>query len=163
MVDVQNVIYNRVSLLVGNLTWLAPVENNSPITQYTVYVCALNLSTDCSSTQNISTTSPAALVGVDPLEEYNITIIATNEVGDSDVSVAKTVSGAQEGTHVHVYTLVQHVHVCAVLLCLFVCLTLIASFFLPSHLSLKHVHVHVYIYIYIYMYIHIYTCLHDST
>ena len=28
---------------------------------------------------------------------------------------------------------------CAVLLCLVVCLTLLASFFLPSHLSLKHV------------------------
>ena len=28
----------------------------------------------------------------------------------------------------------------AVLLCLVVCLTLLASFFLPSHLSLKHVH-----------------------
>ena len=27
---------------------------------------------------------------------------------------------------------------CAVLLCLVVCLTLLASFFLPSHLSLKH-------------------------
>ena len=31
---------------------------------------------------------------------------------------------------------------CAVLLCLVVCLTLLASFFLPSLLSLKHVHVH---------------------
>ena len=31
---------------------------------------------------------------------------------------------------------------CAVLLCLIVCLTLFASFFLPSHLSLKHVHTH---------------------
>ena len=30
-------------------------------------------------------------------------------------------------------------HYCAVLLCLVVCLTLFASFFLPSHLSLKHV------------------------
>ena len=30
---------------------------------------------------------------------------------------------------------------CAVLLCLVVCLTLLASLFLPSHLSLKHVHV----------------------
>ena len=29
---------------------------------------------------------------------------------------------------------------CAVLLCLAVCLTLLASFFLPSHLSLKHAH-----------------------
>ena len=29
---------------------------------------------------------------------------------------------------------------CAVLLCLVVCLTLLASFFLPSHLSLKHVY-----------------------
>ena len=31
---------------------------------------------------------------------------------------------------------------CAVLLCLVVCLTLLASSFLPSHLSLKHVHVY---------------------
>ena len=31
----------------------------------------------------------------------------------------------------------------AVLLCLVVCLTLLASFFLPSHLSLKHVHVYI--------------------
>ena len=28
---------------------------------------------------------------------------------------------------------------CAVLLCLVVCLTLLASFFLPSHLSLEHI------------------------
>ena len=33
---------------------------------------------------------------------------------------------------------------CAVFLCLVVCLTLLASFFLPSHLSLKHAHVHAY-------------------
>ena len=38
----------------------------------------------------------------------------------------------------------QRIHVhdclgCAVLPCLVVCLTLLASFFLPSHLSLKHV------------------------
>ena len=34
----------------------------------------------------------------------------------------------------------MYIHVgCAVLLCLGVCLTLLASFFLPSHLSLKHV------------------------
>ena len=31
---------------------------------------------------------------------------------------------------------------CTLLLCVVVCLTLLASFFLPSHLSLKHVHVH---------------------
>ena len=30
---------------------------------------------------------------------------------------------------------------CAVLLCLVVCLTLLASFFLPSHFSLKHVYI----------------------
>ena len=30
---------------------------------------------------------------------------------------------------------------CAVLLCLVVCLTLLASFFLPSHLSLKRVNI----------------------
>ena len=30
---------------------------------------------------------------------------------------------------------------CAVLLCLVVCLTLLASFFLPSRLSLKHVYI----------------------
>ena len=30
---------------------------------------------------------------------------------------------------------------------LFVCLTLLASFFLPSHLSLKHVHVYVHLYV----------------
>ena len=35
----------------------------------------------------------------------------------------------------------------AVLLCLVVCLTLLASFFLPSHLSLKHVHVCMHAYI----------------
>ena len=34
---------------------------------------------------------------------------------------------------------------CAVLLCLVVCLTLLASFFLPSHLSLKHVHINAHI------------------
>ena len=33
------------------------------------------------------------------------------------------------------------------LLCLIVCLTLLASFFLPSHLSLKHVHVYMYIHV----------------
>ena len=34
----------------------------------------------------------------------------------------------------------KDVHVCAVLLCLVVCLTLLASFSLPSHLSLKYVY-----------------------
>ena len=37
---------------------------------------------------------------------------------------------------------------CAVLLCLvclFVCLTLLASFFLPSHLSLKHIKLYVHV------------------
>ena len=34
---------------------------------------------------------------------------------------------------------------CAVLLCLVICLTLLASFFLPSHLSLQHDIVHVYL------------------
>ena len=38
----------------------------------------------------------------------------------------------------------------AVLLCLVVCLTLLASFFLPSHLSLKHVHACIYMYMYVY-------------
>ena len=37
---------------------------------------------------------------------------------------------------------------CAMLLCLVVCFTLLASFFLPSHLSLKHVHVLLYVYMY---------------
>ena len=55
---------------------------------------------------------------------------------------------------------------CAVLLV--VCLTLLASFFLPSHLSLKHVYNHVnnrgYMYMYVlYMYIRttILTIMHD--
>ena len=34
------------------------------------------------------------------------------------------------------------------------CLTLLASFFLPSHISLKYVHTC------IYMYIHVYTCIY---
>ena len=52
-----------------------------------------------------------------------------------------------------------HVHLCTCdclgctvlfcLVCLFVCLTLLASYFLPSHLSLKHVHVHVNFHVYI--------------
>ena len=53
-------------------------------------------------------------------------------------------------THTHTHTHTPHTHTCThththmlgVLCCfaLFVCLTLLASFFLPSHLSLKHVH-----------------------
>ena len=35
----------------------------------------------------------------------------------------------------------------ALFVCLFVCLTLLASFFLPSHLSLKHVSIRVHVYI----------------
>ena len=38
---------------------------------------------------------------------------------------------------------IKHMYMClgcAVMLCLVICLTLLASFFLPSHLSLKHVH-----------------------
>ena len=53
--------------------------------------------------------------------------------------------------HTHVllivYCVCYYMYTCIyMLLCLVVCLTLLASFFLPSHLSLKHV--------YIYMYIH---------
>ena len=36
---------------------------------------------------------------------------------------------------------------CAVLLCLVVCLTLLASFFLASLLSLKHVHVYIHLHV----------------
>ena len=44
------------------------------------------------------------------------------------------------------------------LLCLVVCLTLLASFFLPSHLSLKHVHVHVHAHVHDSTHVHV----HDS-
>ena len=43
---------------------------------------------------------------------------------------------------------------CAVLLCLVICLTLLASFFLPSHLSLKHVSQYC-----VYMYVHVCVCV----
>ena len=48
--------------------------------------------------------------------------------------------------HVHVYAY-MYTCTCTFTCCyaLFVCLTLLASFFLPSHLSLKHVHVHLYL------------------
>ena len=42
------------------------------------------------------------------------------------------------------------------LLCLVVCMTLLASFFLPSHLSFKHVHLHLlctHVHVHMYMYI----------
>ena len=39
---------------------------------------------------------------------------------------------------------------------LFVCLTLLASFFLPSHLSFKHVCIQVCIIIYMYIHVHVY-------
>ena len=57
---------------------------------------------------------------------------------------------------------------CAVLLCLVVCLTLLASFFLPSHLSLKHVHVctlscTMYIYIHIRVHDVLITCCAGQT
>ena len=45
-----------------------------------------------------------------------------------------------EHIHIHVpHHMYSDCLGCAVLLCLVVCLTLLASFFLPSHLSLKHV------------------------
>ena len=54
--------------------------------------------------------------------------------------------GAWERGYAATCTCTVHVLRCALLLCFVVCLTLLASFFLPSHLSLKHVHtVHVYI------------------
>ena len=60
---------------------------------------------------------------------------------------------------------------CAVLLCLVVCLTLLASFFFPSHLSLKHVRgcihvckhtciIHNYMYTYAYIHVHVCTYVH---
>ena len=48
---------------------------------------------------------------------------------------------------------------CAVLLCLVVCLNLLASFILPSHLSLKHLYTLRYIHTYIHTYIHVYRCV----
>ena len=44
----------------------------------------------------------------------------------------------------------QYINMCCVdLPCLFVCLTLLASFFLPSHLSLKYVYIHVHMYVHL--------------
>ena len=48
--------------------------------------------------------------------------------------------------------------VCAVLLCLVVCLTLLASFFLSSHLSLKHVYIHDCMYV---MYVLLFCCFQE--
>ena len=50
---------------------------------------------------------------------------------------------------------------CVVLLCLVVCLTVLASFFLLSHLPLKHVYTCImYMYTYMYMYVCMYcTCI----
>ena len=61
----------------------------------------------------------------------------------------------REYTNLHCIEVVQisllctidiHVLECAVLLCLVVCLTLPASFFFPSHLSLKHAYTIMYLY-----------------
>ena len=56
------------------------------------------------------------------------------------------VPGLAEGFSLQPLLNLSKVSVSVHVLCcfaLFACLTLLASFFLPSHLSLKHVHVHV--------------------
>ena len=50
---------------------------------------------------------------------------------------------------------------CAVLLCLVVCLTLLASFFLPSHLSLKYIR-KLYVLVYMFVNLHVHMYIHLS-
>ena len=72
--------------------------------------------------------------------------------------VKQTNKAKQHSTPMYMYMyMYMYIQVTALgVLCCFAlpCLTLLASFFLPSHLSLKHVYImHMYMYMYIYMYI----------
>lgn len=61
------------------LTWDAPANNGSPITGYTV--TADGVSQDCAATT-------CTISGLTNNQEYTFTVTATNEVGESDPSVA---------------------------------------------------------------------------
>ena len=94
------------------LTWSAPEDNNSPITNYTVSVCSLNDSSYCPGDdigsgdgdllppdiRNFTSDEPRLLLEVVPTYVYRITITATNGIGPSDMSDVAEVVGAQGST-----------------------------------------------------------------
>ena len=94
------------------LTWSAPIDNNSPITKYTVSVCSLTVSAYCPGDEvgsgegnlvspdidNFTSDEPRLLLEVVPTHVYRITITATNDVGPSNVSDVGEVVGAQRCT-----------------------------------------------------------------
>ena len=96
----------------AELTWSAPIDNNSPITNYTVSVCSRNDSDYCpgddvgsgdgglapSDIDNFTSDEPRLLLEVVPTYVYRITITATNDIGPSYVSDVGEVVGAQECT-----------------------------------------------------------------
>ena len=82
-----------VTLLVSNVSWEAPNDNNDPINQYTINVCDLT-DNDCI----IHTSDVANIVlFVVPKHNYTVSITATNEVGSSEPSEMVIIEGAQPG------------------------------------------------------------------
>ena len=92
MVDNSTVVSTLLSLLVTNLTWSPPLENNSPITSYTVTTC--NPNTNCLVEQP---SAPYLILYVLPEESCTVTITATNGVGTSDPSETVVIYGAMNG------------------------------------------------------------------
>ena len=95
VIDSETVSSTLLSLLVANLLWTAPTDNNAPITKYTVSISSVP---DGVSTMTPSPpTATYLLLQVDPEVEYNVTIKATNEAGTSDPSDLVTFTGAMRG------------------------------------------------------------------
>ena len=84
-----------LSLLVANVSWTAPTDNNAPITEYTVSISSVP---DGLSNMTASpNTATYLLLQVDPEVEYNVTITATNVVGTSVPSDLVLITGAMRG------------------------------------------------------------------
>ena len=114
MVDINTLNSTLVSLLVAELTWSAPEDNNSPITKYTLSVCYVNYSNFCPGDigsvgggggdllppviQEFTSTEPRLLLEVVPTYLYRISITATNDIGPGNMSDVAQVVGAQRST-----------------------------------------------------------------
>ncbi|CAI8027895.1 Protein sidekick-2, partial [Geodia barretti] len=91
-VDSRNISSVPLTLLVLNVTSLAPISNNAEITNYTVTVC-ITATDDCLS---YLTLQPHAAVLTVPTVTYNVSVRATNVVGSSN-SDTTTIVGTNQG------------------------------------------------------------------
>ena len=93
MVNINTLSFDLLSLLVANISWTPPEDNNAPITRY-----FLSLRNDIGDFTEViqDPAVPYLLLHVIPTYTYTIKITATNRVGDSNISDEGVFMGAMD-------------------------------------------------------------------